>query len=301
MKKPKIAFGMIVFEGDYVLKECLEQVYPYATQILIAEGPVKYWQDQGRTTSTDNTNEILRNFPDPENKISIVHGQYAEKDEQCNAYLEFMRSDIDYLWNLDSDELYLESDIEKMIEFLQQEQPTSVGVRSKSFFGGFDNYLTGFELNRDNFLRIFRVTEGSTWLTHRPPTIKYPDGSNITRKRIDSETLYKETGIEMYHYSYVFPKQVKNKVEYYKAKVSRHKCIDDYYNTIFLPWVLSEPYERYHLEKQFLGVHEFKPEYRGDCYTTEFESEHPRSINNNIKELQKRIQEELDEDKNRLA
>ena len=55
----KIAFGMIVFEGDYVLKECLEQVYPFASQILIAEGPVSYWQRQGRTTSTDNTNKII--------------------------------------------------------------------------------------------------------------------------------------------------------------------------------------------------------------------------------------------------
>ena len=301
MKNPKIAFGMIVFEGDYVLKECLEQVYPYATQILIAEGPVKYWQDRGRTTSTDKTNEILDNFPDPENKISIVHGQYSEKDEQCNAYLKSIRPDIDYLWNLDSDELYLQSDIEKMITFLEDEEPTSVGVRSKSFYGGFDDYLTGFELNRDNFLRLFRVTEGSTWLTHRPPTIQYPDGSDIVKKHIDSETLYKQTGIEMYHYSYVFPKQVKNKIEYYKAKVSRHKCIDDYYNTIFLPWTLSEPYERYHIEKQFSGVHEFKPEYRGDCYTTEFESEHPQAIKNNIENLKKRIQEELDEDKNSLA
>ena len=59
----KIAFGMIVFEGDYVLKECLEQVYPFASQILIAEGPVKYWQDQGRMTSLDRTNEILKSFP----------------------------------------------------------------------------------------------------------------------------------------------------------------------------------------------------------------------------------------------
>ena len=65
----KIAFGMIVFEGDYVLKQCLEQVYPFASQILIAEGPVSYWQRQGRTTSLDNTNQILDSFPDPENKI----------------------------------------------------------------------------------------------------------------------------------------------------------------------------------------------------------------------------------------
>ena len=65
----KIAFGMIVFEGDYVLKQCLEQVYPFASQILIAEGPVSFWQKQGRTTSTDETNKILDEFPDPENKI----------------------------------------------------------------------------------------------------------------------------------------------------------------------------------------------------------------------------------------
>ena len=55
----KIAFGMIVFEGDYVLKECLEQVYPFAEQILIAEGPVEFWQREGRTTSPDDTNKIF--------------------------------------------------------------------------------------------------------------------------------------------------------------------------------------------------------------------------------------------------
>lgn len=228
----KIAFGMIVFEGDYVLKECLEQVYPFAEQILISEGPVKYWQNQGRTTSTDNTNQILENFPDPDNKIKIVHGQFSEKDEQCNAYIKHLKPDIDYLWNLDSDEVYKKEDLEKTIKFLEEEKPTSVGVRSKSFYGGFDHYLTGFELNVDNFIRIFRVTEGSKWLTHRPPTIEYPAGKNIEKKHIDSETFYKKTGVEMYHYSYVFPKQVKNKIEYYKAKVSMSKCIDQYYDNI---------------------------------------------------------------------
>lgn len=49
----KISFGMIVFNGNYVLRECLESIYPYAHEILIAEGPVKYWQDLGYTTSTD--------------------------------------------------------------------------------------------------------------------------------------------------------------------------------------------------------------------------------------------------------
>ena len=291
----KLAFGMIVFEGDYVLKECLEQVYPYAEQILIAEGPVKYWQDLGRATSTDKTNKILEEFPDPDNKIKIVHGQFAEKDEQCNAYIEHMNPDIDYLWNLDSDEVYKKEDLEKTIQFLKDQKPTSVGIRSRSFYGGFDHYLTGFELNVDNFVRIFRVTEGSKWLTHRPPTIQYPVSEEIIKKHIDSETFYRKTGVEMYHYSYVFPKQVKNKIQYYKAKVSMFKCIDDYYENVFSPWVSSSELDRYDIEKKYSGVHEWKPEYRGPCFTADFEGTHPEAIVNSMNDFKDRMNRELEE------
>ena len=278
----KITFGMIVFEGDYVLKQCLEQVYPFASQILIAEGPVSYWQRQGRTTSLDNTNKILNEFPDPENKIKVVHGQYDEKDDQCRAYMQHINDDIDYLWNLDSDEVYKTEDLIKMIGFLKKETPTSVGIRSCSFYGGFDNYLTGFELNRDNFLRIFKYTKGATWLTHRPPTIQYPHGSNIIPKHIDSETLYNQTGIQMYHYSYVFPTQVYTKVNYYKDSVSRDNCIDNYFDTIYLPWVKGTENDREILEAKYLGVHEFKPHVRGECFTNKFTLTHPESITKDL-------------------
>ena len=68
----KIAVGMIVFNGNYVLKEALESVYPFVDQILVAEGPVKFWQENGYTTSSDGTNQVLHDFEDPENKIKIV-------------------------------------------------------------------------------------------------------------------------------------------------------------------------------------------------------------------------------------
>lgn len=275
----KIAFGMIVFEGDYVLRECLEQVYPFASQILISEGPVSYWQRQGRTTSLDKTNEILNTFPDPEGKIKIVHGQFSEKDDQCRAYMDFINDDIDYLWNLDSDELYTTEDLQKIVDILEQEKPTSVGVRSCSFYGGIDHYLTGFELNRDNFLRIFKYVDGSTWLTHRPPTIKYPIEACIVRKHIDSNTLFDTYGIQMYHYSYVFPDQVYKKINYYKDSVSKQNCIDEYFNHIYLPWVVGNSDTRATIEKQYSGVHEFKPNVRGECFTTPFLGSHPHSIN----------------------
>jgi hypothetical protein len=58
----------------------------------------------------------------------------------------------------------------------------------------------------------------------------------------------------------------------------------------------SEPFEKYQIEKNYQGVHEFKPEYRGDCYTADFEGLHPKAIENNIKILRRRIARELQND-----
>lgn len=287
----KITFGMIVFEGDYVLKECLEQVYPFAHQILIAEGPVKYWQDKGRVTSTDNTNSIIDNFPDPDQKIKIIHGQFKEKDDQCNSYIKYLKPDTDYLWNLDSDEIYKTSDLNKIVDYLDHKKPTSLGVRSCTFYGGFENYLTGFELKKDNFRRIFKVTPGSVWLKHRPPTIKYP--TDINKYHIDSDTLYNDIGFQMYHYSYVFPDQVYRKINYYKECISKDNCIDNYFNNIYLPWVLNKNNDRSTIENKYNGVHEFKPSYRGECKTKIFDGKHPESIEKNLNDLKEKLQFQL--------
>lgn len=285
---------MIVFEGDFVLSQCLKQIYPFASQILISEGPVKYWQDQGRTTSTDNTNSILENFPDPDNKIIVTHGQYSGKDEQCNAYMQHLVPDTDFLWMVDSDEVYKTTDIKSTFNFLKEVKPTSVGVRSCSFFGGFDNYLTGFEQNKDNFLRIFKVTPGSKWITHRPPTMGH--SSPVDQKHIDSEFFLALTGTQMYHYSYTFPLQVYNKIQYYKAKVSRENCIDNYFEKIYLPWINAQsPEERSIIEQAYHGVHEFKPEVRGECFTKPFEGSHPEAIEEDLKSLRERVNQEREQ------
>jgi len=289
----KIAFGIIVFEGDYVLKQVLSQVYPFAEQILVAEGPVKYFQNLGRKTSTDRTNQILENFPDPQKKISIFHGQFAEKDAQCQAYMPYLKPNIDYIWNLDADECYKTKDLEIMLEFLEREKPTSVGVRSLSFYGGFNHTLSGFELKRDNFLRIFRVVPGVQWKTHRPPTILYPANSNISPRHISSEDLWQDTGVQMYHYSYVYPRQVYRKISYYKAAVSKSNCIDNYFERIYKPWVLGSASSKDEIEKEFLGVHEFNPAIRGPCYTEPFLGTHPEAIELDFKDLNEIFEDEL--------
>jgi hypothetical protein len=286
----KIAVGMIVFEGDYVLRECLEQLYPHVDQIVIAEGPVRYWQQQGRTTSTDETNMILDTFPDPEGKLKVVHGQFAEKDDQSRAYIQMLRPDIEYLWMVDSDEVYRTEDILKLKAFLEAEQPTSVGVRSCSFYGGFDHFLTGFELKPDNFLRIFRYMPGCTWKTHRPPTIDYP--TEIPHKHISSEYLFEKTGIQMYHYSYVFPRQVYTKTNYYSTFVAGG-TIPNYYATVYRPWVTGGALQRMMIERAHLGVHEWVPARRGPCYTSPFGGRHPEAIERNMPTLVAKFRAQL--------
>jgi len=299
----KIAFGMIVFNGDFVLQQCLEQVYPFASQILIAEGPVEYWRDKGNTTSTDNTNKILYDFPDPEGKIKIVHGPYNEKDDQCNAYMKFLNDDIDYLWQIDSDEVYKTEDIEKVIAFLEDKRPDSVGVKPYSFYGGFDNFVGGFEEATDNFLRIFRVFPGSRWLTHRPPTMGHrPEYRKFPNTHITSEELWNQLGVRMFHYSYVFPTQVLTKMSYYESKVAVGKNIPNYFARVWLPWVTEDPVvvkkqqnsggHRF-VEGLYCGVHEFKPEFRGDAYTQKFGYKHPEAIERDKEKLKARIEEEL--------
>ena len=288
----KIAFGMIVFNGDFVLEECLKSVYPYANQILVSEGPVKYWQEQGHKTSFDKTNKILESFPDPENKITVVHGQYNEKDDQCNAYVKHLKDDNDYIWNLDCDEIFKPEDIETIISLLEEHQYTSVGFKSLSFYGGFEKQLTGFEENSE-FLRVRKIYPGSYWATHRPPTIRHTISNPLPEKHLDFNELANSFGIRMYHYSYVFPRQVKEKIAYYKSAVSRQNCIDDYYNQVYYPWVMGDEKKKQEIEDKYNGVHEFK--IRESCMTKTFDGEHPQIILDNMEKLKENFNKQLKE------
>ena len=47
------------------------------------------------------------------------------------------------------------------------------------------------------------------------------------------------------------------------------------------------------IESNYIGVHEFKPHVRGECYTKKFEGTHPESIINSYELLNQRFKKEL--------
>ena len=288
----KICFTMIVFNGDYVLKENLESIYPFADSIIISEGPVKHYQKLGFTSSTDKTVEIIENFPDPEGKIKLLQGQWASKDAMCDAHTAHLTGD--FVWHVDSDELYKPEDMEMVIKYLTDHDDCySMAFKLRSFYGGLDRYISGFEENFEVH-RIQRIIPGqSKWLTHRPPTMIWPPTGKKCRDmgHVDFHTT-DSWGIRIYHYSHVFPTQVKAKMNYYYQR-DPNGIIQDYWNSLYVPWMRANTEaEKLQIEQPTKGVQEWLPHRRGPAFTKKFEGIHPKSIQDAIPQLEKRINEE---------
>jgi len=127
----KICFAMIVFNGDCFIRQVLDSIYPYANQIIVNNGCVKYWQNQGFTGSTDGTAKILADYPDPDKKLIVINVNGAEKTELCQAYMPYVVPETTHLWTIDSDEVFTPAAIEKTMEVLEKRDPHSIGCRSR--------------------------------------------------------------------------------------------------------------------------------------------------------------------------
>ena len=289
----KITYGIIVLNGDFLLKQVLESIYDSAHAICIAEGSVSYWNKQGVINSTDDTIKIIKGFPDKENKIRLVQSTWNEKKEQCEAWFNLVPEDTDYVWCVDSDEVHTPENIEKVKQYLEDKKPTSLGFQSDSFYGGFDRIIGGFE-KEHSFKRILQYRQNSTYLTHRQPTLAL-NGHPIKGNDILGIQLFKDTGVSMWHGSYISPKQVFEKIKYYESSViSKGNCIPNYFKDVYLEWILN-PEKRESIEKKWNGVQEFMPHARGVCFTEPYKNSHPEIIMRDMSELIAKFDKQLQE------
>ena len=71
------------------------------------------------------------------------------------------------------------------------------------------------------------------------------------------------------------------------------KNIDNYFQEVYLPWVLGNEEQKNEIEDRYRGVHEFKPSYRGVCRTKNFEGEHPEIIKTGMEKLKEKFNNQL--------
>lgn len=229
---PRITFGVIVLNGEPFTRYALRSVYPFAHEIIVAEGAVPAARSIARPDghSSDGTLEELQRFQeedDWEGKLTIVTAEDeghpngfwpGEKHEQSQAYAK--RATGDYLWQVDIDEFYLPRDMKTILQLLR-DSPTITGMsfRQLSFWGGLNYVADGWYLARggSDFHRLFRWGPGYAYANHRPPTVVDGEGRDLRAGNwLDvHETMSR--GIRLFHYSLLFPKQVAEKAAYYAA------------------------------------------------------------------------------------
>ena len=177
--------------------------------------------------SIDGTVEMLARFKaenDPDNKLVLVsaedegkpNGFWDEKDEMSQAYAR--RATGDWLWQVDYDEFYLEEDMRRILELLESEPDiTAVSFPYRQFWGGFDYVETGkwFIYDHPCFHRLVRWRPGYQYIKHRPPTVVDEKGRDLRALKWISHEQLRRSGIYLHHYSYVLPKQARQKVGYY--------------------------------------------------------------------------------------
>ena len=222
---------MIVFNAESVLptgmlSACLSNVYDIAHEILISEGAVRpHGGNPGDATwassdgrSIDKTLEVLHNFPDPHNKIKIFtkKGFWDGKLEMCNACAR--EATGDYIWQLDSDEFYHRSDMQRVVDYLSDFPHTeAVHFYANHFWGDFDHCLDESDVHWSNeipWMRVFKNDLGSSWVSHAPPIYQNAEGKPMTTDILDrNRTL--SMGIKLYHYGYVVRSQPEFKEKYY--------------------------------------------------------------------------------------
>ena len=182
----------------------------------------------------------------------------------------------DYLWQIDIDEFYTDSDIKFIIELLgNKPEITTISFKQLSFWGGFDYISDGLYLRSGGeiFHRLFKWGEGYKYISHRPPTIVNEKNQDLRQINWVNGKQLAERGIFLYHYSLVFPKQAKEKSKYYSQAPWAKKAQDmnNWFNYCYSN--LNKPFR----------VHNV---YHYPSWLENYKGEHPEQIRNLIKDLE---------------
>lgn len=223
--KPKISFGIIVFNGMPYVKYNLRQLYPFAHEIIVVEGGTVHAKKIATKGghSTDGTLQAIKEFiknEDGEGKVELVtkRGLWSEKDEQSEAYAK--RATGDYLWQVDVDEFYTRESMEKVAALLGKDQSIAgSSFNTITFWGSFSVICDGLYLRSGarEYARLFRWGKGFKYESHRPPTVVDDKGRNLKKRNWLSGDELERRGVFLYHYSLLLPKQVEDKIRYYDS------------------------------------------------------------------------------------
>jgi predicted SAM-dependent methyltransferase len=248
---PSVTALFIAYNSRPFLEASINMMKNFVDKIVVVEGAIKKaFEITGEIRSTDGTFEYLFGIVQEARGIDLVFQEnpYESKMDMQNFGLRM--SNTEYVWLVDTDEFYLDSDIVKIITILKEEKPDLINFHALNFFKGKDYIISGggskFKLNSSRISRVFRIEEGCNFISHRPPTL------NINPKNVITSVITKKLNIPMYHFGYIFEDQVEFKAKLYERILpTDHGGVMNWYNNFFKKW---SPRNRVNLEGKEYGV-----------------------------------------------
>ena len=229
----KHSIGMLALNAERTIAWALEGVYQFASEIIVVEGqagPEAAFMAGPEGQSLDDTVGAVLAFPDPANKICILHGQWLDKTDMANAFAR--EASGDWLWQIDSDEV---ADPEVLCEVdrrLATGDYDAVRMAWRHYWH--DLYHVGAGSRwEEACLRAWRRS-GSEWYftDHWPPTV---NGNAPEEARILD--LRRDMGYLVDHLSYDDALEVERKMYYHAG---RGLPLESWYRDCWLPYRCGE-------------------------------------------------------------
>lgn len=263
LEPTRIIVGMITLNEEEFIRAAIESVYDAADLIVVPVGAVDRAVAAGLCEPngypTDATMDILRDFPDPANKL-VIDGPRMwgpEKSAMRNAVLDRCQHG-DMVVMLDADEVMYPGAMWKLFAALRHADV--LRPEREDHWNDLDTVATGHGWQRIWEPRIFRFRQGMRYTTNHGR----PDNLGPRDKKLDYSPWA--------HYAYVKPiEKLRCKVDYYRQVYSLRDIDPGYIDNVFLRW-REEP------EAVEAGPGTYVLRIFRDCGTRPLDKRHPPEI-----------------------
>lgn len=192
--------------------------------IRVVEGAV-----QGRPNSTpdghstDNTLELIRNFPDPQGKIELytLDRPFKSLEEQKQMFLD-VANEGEWLFIVDCDEFYLDGDVNKIRRFIHKHPSATEFVPTFLHFYRDFFHVRDFEGEWNLWhQRVIAYRPGMRYHTH--PVATYRDGTCSYFDKDHQFTRWQMPGLYIFHYGHAKGKEFHAmKRDFYRSELAKY-------------------------------------------------------------------------------
>lgn len=209
----RIVAGLQCYNEEDFVEQSITSLYSFCDTIVVTEGCWNSGLNLIKSKrSTDNTIEIIKSIPDPENKIKLFHYNGNNQTDHRQFTLERSKQYTpDWYLNGDCDEIFHENEIEKLLEALVTDA-YAVNPTHKLFWNGLKHYELWKPAGRFfkfKDLDLNKISASRSCCN----TINY-DNTDIYKHKISPVDMY------IYHPSY------SKKIDRQKFKI-HHRTMDN--------------------------------------------------------------------------